>query len=54
MIESNVEGACTYHAEPPVFHEGAKKWTCCGVVKFDFDDFLMVPGCRRGMHEPIE
>ena len=54
LIESNVEGCCTYHSEAPVFHEGAKKWVCCGVTKFDFDDFLAVPGCCRGMHEPVE
>ena len=54
LIESNTEGSCCYHREAPVFHEGAKKWTCCGVTKYDFDDFLAVPGCARGMHEPVE
>ena len=53
LIESNV-GLLHYHREAPVFHEGAKKWVCCGVTKFDFDDFLAVPGCCRGMHEPVE
>ncbi len=54
LIASNSDTACTYHAEPPVFHEGAKKWTCCGVTKYDFDDFLKVPGCMRGRHEPVQ
>ena len=53
-ISENVEGCCVYHLEAPVFHEGAKKWVCCGVSKYDFDDFLAVPGCKRGMHEPID
>ena len=52
-IASNGPNSCNYHSEAPVFHEGAKKWTCCGVVKFDFDDFLAVPGCCTGPHEPV-
>lgn len=51
LLESNVEGCCVYHKDAPVFHEGAKKWTCCGAVKYDFDDFLAVPGCCTGKHE---
>jgi len=54
LIESNVEGCCVYHTEAPVFHEGAKKWVCCGATKYDFDDFLAVPGCAVGKHEPVE
>ena len=54
LLESNVEGSCVYHKHAPVFHEGAKKWTCCGVQKFDFDDFLAVPGCCVGKHEEPE
>ena len=54
LIESNVEGSCTYHPEAPVFHEGAKKWVCCGATKYDFDDFIAVPGCVTGKHEPVE
>ena len=54
LLESNVEGSCTYHKDAPVFHEGAKKWPCCGGVKYDFDDFLAVPGCCTGKHEEPE
>lgn len=46
----NGPASCCYHPDAPVFHEGAKKWACCGVTKYDFDDFLAVPGCRRGRH----
>jgi len=52
-ITDNADGACVYHLEAPVFHEGGKKWTCCGVTKYDFDDFIKVPGCARGRHEPV-
>ena len=51
LLENNTETSCVYHKDPPVFHEGAKKWTCCGVVKYDFDEFLAVPGCCTGKHE---
>jgi len=54
LIESNVEGSCVYHRDAPFFHEGAKKWVCCGATKYDFDDFLAVPGCCTGKHEPVE
>lgn len=30
LIAENHDGACVYHTEAPVFHEGAKKWVCCG------------------------
>lgn len=53
-VAENHNNACCYHTEPPFFHEGAKKWTCCGVSKYDFDDFLAVPGCKMGPHEPQE
>ena len=33
VIADNFDGACVYHTEAPVFHEGAKKWVCCGVTK---------------------
>ncbi|KAL1512106.1 hypothetical protein AB1Y20_005376 [Prymnesium parvum] len=54
LIESNTGNTCVYHKQAPVFHEGAKKWTCCGVSRWDFDDFLAVPGCAVGPHEPVE
>jgi hypothetical protein len=53
-IAENAEGVCVYHSEAPLFHEGAKKWVCCGCTKYDFDDFIAVPGCARGRHEPVE
>ena len=50
-IAENHERACRYHAAAPLFHEGSKQWPCCGVKKWDFDEFLAVPGCKVGMHE---
>ena len=45
--------ACCYHPGAPIFHEGSKQWPCCGVKKWDFDDFMAVPGCVVAMHEPV-
>uniref|UniRef100_A0A7S4B2U6 CHORD domain-containing protein n=1 Tax=Chrysotila carterae TaxID=13221 RepID=A0A7S4B2U6_CHRCT len=50
----NGESACRYHAQAPVFHEGTKSWPCCNVKKWDFDEFLAVPGCCTGPHEPSD
>jgi len=42
---------CSYHASGPVFHDAGKFWSCCpGVVKYDFEEFLKIPGCMLGSH----
>ena len=53
-LSLRAQGSCVYHKEAPIFHEGAKKWVCCGATKYDFDDFINVPGCSVGKHEPVE
>lgn len=52
-IAENGPHACIYHKQAPIFHEGSKKWACCGVSRWDFDEFIAVPGCARGEHEPV-
>ncbi|NXC12525.1 CHRD1 protein, partial [Corythaeola cristata] len=47
--ESNTE-VCTFHPGVPVFHEGMKYWSCCGVKTTDFSTFLEQPGCSSGLH----
>ncbi|NXW03249.1 CHRD1 protein, partial [Fregetta grallaria] len=47
--ESNTE-VCTFHPGVPVFHEGMKYWSCCGVKTTDFSIFLEQPGCSSGWH----
>jgi len=44
---------CIYHPGVPVFHEGSKGYTCCRMVG-DFEEFLRMPGCKRGKHRFIE
>ncbi|NXG62348.1 CHRD1 protein, partial [Hemiprocne comata] len=47
--ESNRD-VCTFHPGVPVFHEGMKYWSCCGVKTTDFTAFLEQPGCSSGQH----
>ncbi|XP_010302794.2 integrin beta-1-binding protein 2 isoform X1 [Balearica regulorum gibbericeps] len=47
--ESNRE-VCTFHPGAPVFHEGMKYWSCCGVKMTDFSAFLEQLGCSSGRH----
>jgi hypothetical protein len=37
---------CQHHSGVPIFHEGSKGWTCCKRRVLDFDEFLVIPGCK--------
>ncbi|XP_032083877.1 integrin beta-1-binding protein 2 [Thamnophis elegans] len=47
--ESKTE-SCQFHPGVPVFHEGMKYWSCCGIKTTDFAAFLEQKGCSRGKH----
>ncbi|KAG8144714.1 hypothetical protein E2320_013171 [Naja naja] len=47
--ESKME-TCLFHPGVPVFHEGMKYWSCCGIKTMDFTAFLKQKGCSRGKH----
>jgi len=47
----NADDACRHHPGPPVFHDAAKKWGCCGKSSHDFDEWLKIPGCATGRHK---
>ncbi|KAI9466240.1 HSP20-like chaperone [Lactarius psammicola] len=50
---SITEEICVYHPGAPIFHEGLKSWSCCSTVNkpvLDFDEFMAIPGCTRGVH----
>ncbi|NXU54897.1 CHRD1 protein, partial [Turnix velox] len=51
--ESDTE-VCTFHPGVPVFHEGMKYWSCCGIKTTDFSAFLEQPGCSSGRHCWVE
>ncbi|XP_074863671.1 integrin beta-1-binding protein 2 isoform X2 [Carettochelys insculpta] len=42
--------ACTFHPGVPVFHEGMKYWSCCGIKTTEFSAFLEQEGCSTGNH----
>lgn len=43
---------CIYHPGPPIFHEGQKGWQCCKPRVLTFDEFLSIPPCTTGKHNP--
>jgi hypothetical protein len=51
VVAGNGDAACSFHTGQAVFHDGGKHWSCCPKqVRFDFDEFLAVPGCAVGPH----
>ena len=47
---TNPPGCCRYHPGAPLFHEGNKSWTCCGMKSHDFSLFMDIAGCATGRH----
>jgi len=52
--EENSDEACQHHSGAPIFHEGYKGWSCCKKRTIDFTDFLNIPGCTKGPHNPVK
>jgi len=51
----NCDDACVFHRGEPVFHDVAKFWSCCPETKkYEWDDFIAVPGCAIGNHDDGE
>ncbi|XP_029138772.1 integrin beta-1-binding protein 2 [Protobothrops mucrosquamatus] len=48
--EESKRETCLFHPGVPVFHEGMKYWSCCGIKTTDFAAFLEQKGCSRGKH----
>jgi hypothetical protein len=54
-IAENTTTSCTYHKGNAIFHDAVKSWSCCPDRRcFDFDEFLAVPGCAKGLHDDGE
>lgn len=54
-VVENSTTACTYHAGSAIFHDGGKYWSCCpGTKRFEFEEFLKIPGCCTGFHDDGE
>merc|ERR1712227_703426 len=55
FVESeNGPEACRYHPGGPVFHDALKGWSCCKKRVTDFGEFLAIPGCTAGAHNPVK
>lgn len=48
--KDNIEGGCHYHDGKPIFHDIKKGWTCCNVIVYDWDEFMKITPCKKGMH----
>jgi disease resistance protein len=52
--EDNHDKACQYHRLGPVFWDGGKYWGCCpDQKKWEWDDFICIPGCTIGRHSNV-
>ncbi len=52
--EENNDTACYYHDGNPIFHDIKKGWTCCNIIKYDFDEFMKIKGCKVGSHSDVK
>jgi hypothetical protein len=51
-LAENAPDACCYHKGQAIFHDAVKFWSCCTDKKrYDFNEFLAVPGCAVGYHD---
>lgn len=51
-VGDNSEAECVFHTGAPVFWDTYKYWKCCPNQKrYEFDDFVKVPGCASGSHK---
>ena len=52
--DANEDGSCLHHSGWPMFSNLSKQWTCCKVEKYEWDDFMKVPGCAKATHSDIK
>ena len=52
--ESNEDTSCLHHPGWPIFSNLSKQWTCCKAEKYEWDDFMKVPGCATAKHSDIK
>ncbi|KAJ1920649.1 hypothetical protein H4219_001207 [Mycoemilia scoparia] len=41
---------CRFHPGSPIFHEGARGWSCCKKRVMDYEELFNIKGCRDGLH----
>lgn len=50
--DQNTDTSCEYHDGTAGFRDTKKFWTCCGASSYDWDEFMKIPKCKVGRHEP--
>jgi disease resistance protein len=48
----NTDDSCEYHSGTATFKDTRKFWSCCNAGSYDWDDFMKIPKCAKGKHEP--
>ena len=48
----NSPDACSYHEGVAGFRDTKKFWSCCNMSSYDWDEFMKIPKCKTGPHEP--
>jgi len=51
-LSTNTGESCKFHDGQPCFHDLKKFWSCCRVESYDWDDFMKLPTCQVGKHQP--
>lgn len=54
IVDEDTESSCIHHPMNPMFHDASKKWPCCSKTAYEFEDFIKLPGCAKGKHNPGE
>ncbi|XP_065649068.1 cysteine and histidine-rich domain-containing protein 1 isoform X2 [Hydra vulgaris] len=54
FFEEDNKEECQFHPGIPVFHDAYKGWSCCKKKSTDFTEFLNMPGCTKGKHNPVK
>jgi len=50
--ETQAADECNYHPGNPIFHDFKKSWSCCQATAYEFDEFVKLPTCTVGTHQP--
>ena len=49
---SNGDDSCNYHSGKAGFRDTRKFWSCCNASSYDWDEFMKIPTCCVGPHQP--
>jgi len=50
--DSNGNESCHFHSGKAGFRDTRKFWSCCNASSYDWDEFMKIPTCCIGSHQP--